>query len=99
MLGASAGLGGLVLVFLGLVIAGYQGVPADAPRTVKARAKRAGLPTVAVFGLSLANVGVNLAWLAAPGGDCLYRIAIWAFVAELLALFGLAAYVAGSQLN
>jgi uncharacterized membrane protein len=90
MFGASAALGGLVLVFLGLVIASYQSVPADAPKSVKARARRAGPPIVVVFALSLASVGLSLAWLAASGGDLLYHIAIWVFAAELLALFGLA---------
>jgi hypothetical protein len=91
MLGASAGLGGLVLVFLGLVITGYQSVPADAPKAVRNRARRAGPPILFVFALSLASVGLSLAWLAAPGGDLLYHVAIWTFVADLLGLFALAA--------
>jgi uncharacterized membrane protein len=90
MFGASAGLGGLVLVFLGLVIASYQSVPADTPKAVKDRARRAGPPIVGVFALSLTSVALSLAWLAVPGGDLLYRIAVWTFAAELLAVFGLA---------
>lgn len=99
MLGASAGLGGLVLVFLGLVIAGYQSVPADAPNAVKARAKRAGPFIVAVFALSLASVGLSLAWLAWPGGDLLYHVAIGAFAADLIALFVLAAGMTWKMLS
>jgi hypothetical protein len=91
MLGASAGLGGLVLVFLGLVIASYQGIPGDAPKAVKARAKRTGPFIVIVFGLSLASVALDLWWLAAPGGDLLYHIALWVFAGLLLALLALAA--------
>jgi hypothetical protein len=99
MLGASAGFGGLVLVFLGLVIAGYQGIPADAPKTVKARARRVGPPIVIVFGLSLGSVALNLWWLAAPGGELLYHVAIWVFAIELLALFALAAGMTWKMLN
>jgi uncharacterized membrane protein YdjX (TVP38/TMEM64 family) len=90
MFGASAGLGGLVLVFLGLVIASYQSVPADTPKSVKDRAKSAGPWIVVVFALSLATVALCLAWLAAPGGDWLYHVAIWVFAAELIAVFLLA---------
>jgi len=64
MLGASAGLGGLVLVGPFIVI---------------------------VFGLSLASVALDLLWLAAPGGDLLYHIALWVFAGLLLALVALAA--------
>jgi hypothetical protein len=88
--GASAGLGGLVLVFLGLVIAGFQGIRADTPTKVKDRAKRAGWPIVGVFALSLISAGLSLTWLATNGGDVLYHFAIWVFVAELLAVFLLA---------
>jgi hypothetical protein len=45
---------------------------------------------VVVFAISLASVGLSLAWLAAPGGNILYRIALWLFVAELLGIFGIA---------
>ncbi len=90
MLGASASIGGLVLVFLGLVIASYQSVAADAPRTVKNRAKRPGWPVLGVFALSMVSVTVSLAWLAAPGGDLLYCMAISVFATQLLAVFALA---------
>jgi len=80
----------LVLVFLGLVIASYQGLARDASKAVKDRAKGAGPLIVCVFGLCLISVALSLAWLAAPGGDLLYHMAIWVFAAELLGVFGLA---------
>ena len=88
--GASAGLGGLVLVFLALVIAAYQGLRGDVPGTVKARARAAGPYVLVVFALCLASVGMSLAWLALPGGDCLYHSIIGVFVAQLSAIFLLA---------
>jgi hypothetical protein len=99
VLGASAGLGGLVLVFLGLVIADYQGIAGDAPKRVKNRAKRAGPIAMGVFALSVASMGFGFAWLAAPGGDLIYHITIWVFVAELIALFVLAAVMTWKMLS
>jgi uncharacterized membrane protein len=90
MLGASAALAGLVLVFLGLVVVAYQAFPGDTPDAVRKR-RRSSVPMVLiVFALSLASVGLSLAWLAVPGGHLLYTVNLWLFVAELLGILVIA---------
>jgi hypothetical protein len=92
ILGASAALAGLILVFLGQVIAAYQGLPRDTPPSVRTRRKRAAPPVLLVFALSLGTVALCLAWLAAPGGAALYHVALWLFAADLLATFMVAIF-------
>jgi hypothetical protein len=90
MLGASAALGGFVLVFLGFVLAAYQAYPADTVKAVKAKQRAAAWPILAVFAFCVANIAVSLVWLAAPGHDCLYRVNLAAFGAELASVVGVA---------
>jgi uncharacterized membrane protein len=90
MLGASAGLAGLILVFLGQVIASYQALPGGTPQAVKDRRKRAAPPVILVFALSLVSVTLCLAWLAVPGGSTLYHVSLWVFAVDLLATFSVA---------
>src|SRR4051794_36933854 len=91
VLGASAALAGFILVFLGLLIAARQSFPADTPKTVKEKHTNVIWPVLAVFGFCIAVIGLAFAWLAAPGGTCLYRTVIWLFAAELLAIVGVGA--------
>lgn len=86
VLGASAGLGGLMLVFLGLLINVHQGFPADTPKAVKDRTRTASWRMFAIFASSIASVGVATTWLVIPGGDILYWIAIAIFGADLAAM-------------
>ena len=90
--GASAGLGGLVLVFFGIVIAGYQGLPADAPRATRQRVKWASIRVLVVFAMSFIVVGLSLAWLTSSNSDVLYRAAVGVFIAQLAGIFGLATW-------
>jgi hypothetical protein len=90
VLGASAALGGFVLVFLGTVIAAYQSLPPGSSKTVRDRNTQAKWPIVITFSLSLASVALGLIWLAAPGGTDLYRATVALFVSELAAILVLA---------
>src|SRR4051794_16627997 len=58
VLGASAGLGGLMLVFLGLLINLHQGYPADTPSSVTDKSRTAGWRVFGVFSLSLVCVAL-----------------------------------------
>lgn len=92
VLGASAALGGFVLVFLGTVIAAYQSLPPGASKSVRDRNTQAKWPIVIAFSLSLASVALGLIWLVAPGGTNLYRVTIALFAVELAAILLLAVW-------
>ena len=89
-LGASAALGGLVLVFLGIVIASYGTLPADAPKSVRDRARRRAWPILAAFLVTMASVALGVVWLDAPGGHTLYQANFFVFLVEIGAIVGLA---------
>lgn len=89
--GASAGLGGLMLVFLGMVIGVYQSLPPGAPPAVKARVRAAAWRVFAVFVTSIASTAFALLWLAIPGDDSLYWANIAVFSADLAAIVTVAA--------
>lgn len=99
VLGASAALGGFVLVFLGLLISAYQSYAADAARAVRATRKRAAWEMFAVFPLCIATIGVALAWLLFPGCSALYWLAVGMFAAELVAIVVVAAIAAARLLK
>jgi hypothetical protein len=82
--GASAALAGLVLVFLGVLITTYQELLGreNIDQTLK-RLKNAARGTLCMFGVSLASVVIDVAWLTAPGGDCFYRAAVVVFFVQL----------------
>ena len=91
--GASAALVGLVLVFLGMLVAAYQPlVGADTPDRILDRFKRAARWTLYVFGISLASVVVDAAWLVRGEGRHLYVVALVLFFAQLGALAVIATY-------
>lgn len=85
-LGASAALGGLMLVFLGLLISAYQGFPGDTPQKVKNRTRMAAWGIFVVFAWGMVSVGLATAWLVAPGGDTLYWIAVVIFASDLVVM-------------
>jgi hypothetical protein len=90
ILGASAGLAGLILVFLGMVISGYQSYPADTPKKVKERAQDAVWPVVWVFGFGILTTAIAALWLVIPGGDLFYWACVVVFMADLLSIVALA---------
>jgi hypothetical protein len=91
--GASAALVGLVLVFLGILVAAYQPlVGADTPDRILGRFKRATRWSLYVFGFSLASVVLDAAWLIRGGGHHLYVAVLVLFFAQLGALAVVAVY-------
>jgi uncharacterized membrane protein len=91
ILGASAGLGGLMLVFLGLLINVNQGLPRDSPKAVRDRVKTAAWRVFGVFAASVLSVGMALSWLVIPGGDCFFWVVVGFFAADLMAIVAVAA--------
>jgi len=93
ILGSSAGLGGFVLVFLGVIIASYQSFQGAVPAEVVQPYRTAGGILLATFGLCLFSVGVCLLWLAGGGPADAYGVVVGLFVVQLLAVFAAAAWV------
>jgi hypothetical protein len=91
--GASAALAGLVLVFLGVLVATYQQLlgPNTSDQAL-AKFKYAAFLSLALFGPSLAGVVVDVSWLIARGGHCFYLVATVIFFAQLVALAATAGY-------
>lgn len=87
-MGAAAGLAGLVLVFLGIVISTIQSYPGATGRRVKRKYVVLGWGTFALFALSLATVLFALLWLM-NGGATLYGAAITLFVVVIVGMAGL----------
>jgi hypothetical protein len=90
ILGASAGLGGFVLVFLGIVITSkesYGGATAD---EVIRPYRASGTALLGAFGLSLVTVAISLIWLINGGTTGLYDTTIVLFAIQLVAVFGAA---------
>jgi hypothetical protein len=92
ILGASAGLGGFLLVFLGLIIASYQSYAGDAPEAVVRPFRTAGGILLAAFGLSLVAVVAALAWMVAGGPAATYWLIVAVFLGLLVVVFAAAAW-------
>jgi hypothetical protein len=91
LLGASAGLAGLVLVFLGLVVAAYGGLAGDTPKAVKMRFRRAGRIVLIPFVLGIAALVLGAVWLMWPGQPgWLYVATVSLFFLQLVSLIGAA---------
>jgi hypothetical protein len=89
LLGASAALAGLLLVFLGLVVGAYGGLAGDTPFSVKKPLMRVGRVCLAAFLIGLACVASATAWLLQlQGGQTLYVVTSALFVLQLLSLVG-----------
>ena len=87
ILGAAAALAGLVLVFLGIIIAAYQSYPGGAPAAVVTPYRVAGGALFGAFGLSLVTLTTCVIWLALGGPAALYGWTIGLFAVQLLAIF------------
>lgn len=94
MLGASAGIAGLTLVFLGVVISTYQSYGAASSPTVLGRYRRSALFVLASFSISLMTVVVSVTWLAWSHPISAMFWAIFAlFLFQIAALFATALFV------
>lgn len=93
ILGTSAGLGGFVLVFLGVVINGYESYAGDVPAQVVRPYRRAGALLLAAFALSLVATGLCLIWLVAGGPKDFYPLTIAIFAVQVLVALAAAAWV------
>ena len=83
--GASSGLAGLLLVFLGIVVSTFQSYSSAVPAAATAPYRRAGRVIIAGFLVGLAATGVALAWLLSPSA-ALYDSAVILFCVQLGAL-------------
>ncbi len=92
VVGAGAGLAGLVLVFLGTLVTSYQSLLGKVSERTLLRVKRASVLALAAFVVSLASVVLGVVWLAASGGDAFYAFTLAAFFVDLAVLVGLAVY-------
>lgn len=87
LLGASAGLSGLLLVFLGFVVAAYTGLPGDVPGSVKTPLRRSGGVLVVAFAIGVLCVIAATAWLVRlTGGPTLYDLTVGLFGLQLVGL-------------
>jgi hypothetical protein len=89
--GAAAVLGGLVLVFLGVVVTSLQDFGGETDGNVLTPYKWAAGAILSVFALSLASATLAITWLATGGGGgFLYHATLWTFFGLLLAVLILA---------
>ena len=93
ILGAAAALAGLVLVFLGIIIAAYQSYPGGMPVPVVRPYRIAGGALFGAFGLSLVTLTTCVIWLALGGPSGLYGWTIGLFFVQLLMIFAAAGWV------
>jgi hypothetical protein len=91
--GASAGLAGLVLVFVGLLIARIGTYPGGTSKAALRPYRVAAWAATGVFGVSLATVGLSLMWLTVTDSHWLYVSTLALFGVLLGVLFVLAAAV------
>jgi hypothetical protein len=90
--GASAALAGLVLVFLGFLIASYQPLIGRVGEQTLARFRAASKGALAVFFVSLLSLLVDTTWLVAEGDHAFYVGAVVLFFVLLAALAALALF-------
>lgn len=93
LLGASAALAGLTLVFLGLILSTYRAFGPETPARVLDRYRRPALAVLVSFGACLATVILAAWWMLTSDNDVLYVLCVLLFFAELVLLCGSAAYV------
>jgi hypothetical protein len=86
VLGAAAGLAGLVLVFLGIVVSTYQSYPGDMPADVRSGMRQDSILTLVPFTLGVVCVCLTTAWLLTKNNQDLYIAALAAFIVQLASL-------------
>jgi hypothetical protein len=93
ILGASAGAGGLVLVFVGILVSTIAGYPGGTSRATLRPYRAGAWAAVGVFGLSLLTIALSVLWLAVSDTGSLYVLTIFMFFVLLATLLALAAAV------
>jgi hypothetical protein len=84
LLGAAAGLGGLTLVFLGLVVSSYQAFGTDTTKKIRGRYRRNASLVLVAFVVSLVTVVLAVSWLIQlHEHESLYVATVVAFMAQL----------------
>lgn len=87
LLGASAGLSGLVLVFLGVVASATSSFPAGTKPAIIAKARRPVFAVLGSFGVGIVCVAVATWWLVLlHDNGSLYDLTVCLFVAQLASL-------------
>ena len=81
IIGASAALGGFILVFLGLLVG--REATAVCPRPARAAVLYLALPVLLAF---LTDMALGVAWLAYGGGHTLFKVVVTLFFFPLLFL-------------
>jgi len=85
-LGAAAALGGLVLVFVGLLLTTRESLRGQVKVTELGRLATASWVGVWVFLLSVGSLVLSVTWLAVGGGETLYVVALVVFFLDVVAL-------------
>lgn len=94
LLGASAGIAGLTLVFLGVVISTYQSYGAASSPVVLGRYRRSARFVLASFFLSLVTVVLSAIWLAwSHSNSAMFWAIFGLFLVQIVALFTSAVFV------
>ena len=86
VLGAAAGLAGLFLVFLGVVLTTAQSLPAEVPRGVRRFLRWQAFLTLVPFTVGVASVGLSTGWLLTNNNQGLYISAVACFIGQLVLL-------------
>jgi hypothetical protein len=95
VLGASGGFAGLVLVFLGLLIASFESYGGDTTPGVEARYRWATAIVLAAFVANVAGVVLAMSWLLLPSEHgALYAVVVAGFFVQLGLLVAVTARVA-----
>lgn len=93
LLGASATLAGLLLVFLGFILSTSGTLDDDVPLAVHRSLQTVSLVLLVAFAIGLLTVAVSTAWLVtAPGHDSLYDTALSLFALQIAGLAGATAW-------
>jgi hypothetical protein len=91
--GASAGVAGLVLVFVGVLITTVGMYPGGTSKSALRPYRVGAWAAIAAFGVSLITVALSLLWLAVNDSQVLYIGTLVLFGGLLVALFALAVAV------
>ncbi len=92
-LGASAGFGGLTLVFLGLVVSSLQGFAPGTSAEVTGPYRRPAVTVLAAFAVSLLSCALAATWLLMGGNSVIYGITAIVFFIQLAMVAAAAVHV------